>query len=69
MSTGAYPHLFAEGRIGTVSIRNRVIMNPTETLYASVFGECTPQIIEFYRRRARGGAVSSARSTLKGMLS
>ena len=56
MSTGAYPHLFAEGRIGTVSIRNRVIMNPTETLYASVFGECTPQIIEFYRRRARGGA-------------
>lgn len=55
MSTGAYPHLYAEGRIGTVSIRNRVIMNPTETLYASAFGECTPQIIEFYRRRAKGG--------------
>lgn len=55
MSADSYPHLFAEGRIGTVSIRNRVIMNPTETLYASAFGECTPQIIEFYRRRARGG--------------
>ena len=55
MSNRSYPHLLAEGKIGSVSIRNRVIMNPTETLYASAFGECTPQIIEFYRRRAKGG--------------
>ena len=55
MSASSYPFLFAKGKIGTVSIRNRVIMNPTETLYASAFGECTPQIIEFYRRRAKGG--------------
>lgn len=52
---GAYPHLSKKGSIGKVQLRNRIIMNPTETLYASASGECTQEVIEFYRRRAKGG--------------
>jgi 2,4-dienoyl-CoA reductase-like NADH-dependent reductase (Old Yellow Enzyme family)/thioredoxin reductase len=50
-----YKHLFSEGRIGRLTLKNRYFMSPAETLYASASGEVTPQIIEFYRRRAMGG--------------
>ncbi|MBR1582359.1 MAG: FAD-dependent oxidoreductase [Spirochaetales bacterium] len=50
-----YKNLFSEGRIGRLVLKNRYVMSPAETLYASVSGEVTPQIIEFYRRRAKGG--------------
>lgn len=51
-----YPNLFSPLRIGGLEVKNRIFMGPTETLYASAWGEVTPQVIEFYRRRAEGGA-------------
>lgn len=56
MSANAYPQLFSEGQIASVTLPNRVIMGPTETLYASACGEVTQPIIEYYEQRARGGA-------------
>ena len=50
-----YFHLSSEGYIGNVRIKNRYVMSPVETLYATSSGEVSPQIIEFYRRRAKGG--------------
>lgn len=51
-----YPHLFSSFQLGNVTLRNRIQMAPTETLYASACGEVTNEIISFYRERARGGA-------------
>lgn len=50
-----YPNLFAEGKIGSLSLKNRFVMGPVETLYGSACGEVTPELISFYARRAQGG--------------
>lgn len=55
MENSRFPHLFSRGRIGGVTLPNRVIMGPTETLYASALGEVTQPIIEYYEARAKGG--------------
>ncbi|MGB9498373.1 MAG: NAD(P)/FAD-dependent oxidoreductase [Dissulfuribacterales bacterium] len=49
-------YLFQDGTIGTMSLKNRIIFNPCETAYATVDGEVTQRIIDFYVRRAEGGA-------------
>lgn len=56
MENSRFPYLFSQGRIGGVTLPNRVIMGPTETLYASALGEVTQPIMEYYEARARGGA-------------
>lgn len=50
-----YANLFSEGKIGSLQIKNRILMGPTETLYGSACGEVTNELIEYYRRRAQGG--------------
>ena len=49
-----FPHLFKEGRIGSCSLRNRIIMPLYPTKYASE-GKINPKMLEFYRARAAGG--------------
>lgn len=56
MRNSTYPLLFAQGRIASLTIPNRLIMGPTETLYASASGEVTQPIIDYYEQRAKGGA-------------
>lgn len=51
-----YKNLLAPGQIGNMKLKNHVIMGPTETLYASVEGEVTRPLIDYYVRRAKGGA-------------
>lgn len=46
--------LFSPAQIGTLQVRNRLIMTPMHLGY-SPKGEVTEQLIEFYRVRARGG--------------
>jgi 2,4-dienoyl-CoA reductase (NADPH2) len=46
--------LFSPAQIGTLQVRNRLIMTPMHLGY-SPKGEVTDQLIEFYRVRARGG--------------
>ena len=55
MNRCIYDSIFQEQTIGKLKIKNRIIMNTTETLYASATGEATIQLIEYYRRRAKGG--------------
>ncbi|WP_407309209.1 FAD-dependent oxidoreductase [Desulfosporosinus sp. SB140] len=46
--------LFSPAQIGTLRVRNRLIMTPMHLGY-SPEGEVTDRLIEFYRARARGG--------------
>lgn len=50
-----YPHLLAPGKIGKCEVRNRVVMPPMATNLGSAFGEVTPELLAYYRRRAQGG--------------
>lgn len=47
--------LFAPGRIGTMSVRNRVVMPPMATNYATWTGAVTDRLIDYHAERARGG--------------
>ncbi len=49
-----FPHIFQEGRIGSVALRNRLIMSLYPTKYATE-SKVNERMIEFYRERARGG--------------
>jgi len=50
-----YPHLLSPGRIGRMEVRNRVVMSPMGTNYASDTGGVTDRLIRHYVERARGG--------------
>lgn len=43
-------------RIGNMWVDNRIVMAPMNTNYSSASGELTPQMEEYYVRRAQGGA-------------
>ncbi|MGA3115392.1 MAG: FAD-dependent oxidoreductase [Syntrophobacteraceae bacterium] len=51
-----YPMLFTPGKIGTLTVRNRIVMPPIATNYASPSGEVTERLICFLEKRGRGGA-------------
>ncbi len=51
-----YKHLLATGQIGKMQVRNHVIMSPTETHFTNEDGTISWAEIEYYRRRAKGGA-------------
>ena len=51
-----HPHLLSPGRIGTLSLRNRILMCPMGDDQASHGGYVTPAQIAYYEARARGGA-------------
>ncbi len=48
--------LVQPGKIGNFSTRNRFVMGPLCTMYAAPDGSVTPQMIKYYRARAKGGA-------------
>lgn len=50
-----YPHLFSQVKIGTMELRNRLVMSPMETCYATKDGVPSPRTIAFYEARSRGG--------------
>ncbi|HNX28564.1 MAG TPA: NAD(P)/FAD-dependent oxidoreductase [Syntrophomonadaceae bacterium] len=51
-----YVQLFSPGKIGRLKIKNRVVMAPMTTGYASLEGEVTERLLNYYRERAAGGA-------------
>ena len=53
--THEFPHLFQPGRIGSTRTRNRLVMAPMGTNFASNRGEVTDQLVEYYAERAKGG--------------
>lgn len=48
--------LFEESAIGSMTLRNRLVRSATAEGLATVEGECTDELVEFYRQLARGGA-------------
>lgn len=50
-----YPKLFEKGRIGTLELRNRVVMTAMGNGLATWDGEASPELIRFYEDRAKGG--------------
>lgn len=47
--------LFEPGRIGSLELKNRLVMPPMATNYASKDGEITQRQIDYYTERAKGG--------------
>jgi 2,4-dienoyl-CoA reductase-like NADH-dependent reductase (Old Yellow Enzyme family) len=50
-----YPAIFSSGKIGRLTLKNRIVMPPMGTSLASMSGELTTNIIEYYKERAKGG--------------
>lgn len=50
-----YPLLFSEGKIGKVTIRNRIVMPPMEVGMSNFDGTPSEQLIAYYEERARNG--------------
>jgi 2,4-dienoyl-CoA reductase-like NADH-dependent reductase (Old Yellow Enzyme family)/thioredoxin reductase len=55
MSSNHFPKLFEPGRIGSLELKNHLIMPPMATNYASKEGEVTDRQIVYYEERAKGG--------------
>ncbi|MBI2909515.1 MAG: FAD-dependent oxidoreductase [Chloroflexi bacterium] len=55
MKEAHFPRLFEPARLGEVRLKNRIVMLPMGTAYASVIGEVTQKTIDHYVARARGG--------------
>ena len=48
--------LFQSGRIGTLALRNRIVMAPMGSNFAETDGHCGERIQAYYEARAQGGA-------------
>lgn len=55
MATG-FPNLMSPGAIGTLQLRNRIIMSPMGSNLAEAEGFCGERIVRYYEARAKGGA-------------
>ncbi|MBI2202664.1 MAG: FAD-dependent oxidoreductase [Candidatus Rokubacteria bacterium] len=51
-----YPRLFSRGRIGGVTLKNRIVMAPMEKNLADPTGAVTPRYVDYCEARAAGGA-------------
>ncbi len=51
-----YPRLFSPGRIGRLTLRNRIVMAPMEKNLATPEGAVTQRYVDYCARRAEGGA-------------
>ena len=52
----AFGRLLKPGRIGQLELRNRIVMAPMGTGFASAEGLITERQVAYYAERARGGA-------------
>lgn len=51
-----FEHLLSSGRIGSLELRNRIIMTPMGTNLSEADGHCGERIQAYYEARAHGGA-------------
>ena len=49
---------FTSISIGSLNLRNRLLMAPVKTGFATVDGDVTPRLIDYYARRAQGGVAA-----------
>lgn len=50
-----YQHLLKPGKVGGLTLRNRIMMAPMGSNYADPDGHCSERIQAFYEARAKGG--------------
>ncbi len=50
-----FPYTFSPLKVGTVELKNRLVMAPMGSAYANTAGEVTEQLLAYYEARARGG--------------
>ena len=50
-----FERLFEPGKIGTLELKNRIVMPPMGTRFYGLWGEVTDTAVEWFRRRATGG--------------
>lgn len=50
-----YPHLFSPGKIGNLTIPNRIVMAPMGTCHIGTDWRFNEGLIKFYEQRAKGG--------------
>lgn len=50
-----YEKLFTPGKLGSMTVKNRIVMPPMGTGMAAADGEASDQIIRYYEERAKGG--------------
>lgn len=55
MASQPFPELFQPGRIGEMTLSNRIVMPPMGTNLADSDGSITQRSIDYYEARARGG--------------
>ena len=53
--TRNYEHLFAPGKIGSMEVKNRIVMPPMGTGYHDAGGYVSQRYIDYLEARARGG--------------
>ena len=51
----SFPHLFSSTRLGSLQLRNRLVMAPMENLYGTAEGLPSRRTIAYFVARARGG--------------
>ena len=51
----AYEHLLRPGRIGSMELRNRIVMSPMETMYGTPEGLPSDRTVAYFAARAAGG--------------
>ncbi|MCM3585586.1 NAD(P)/FAD-dependent oxidoreductase [Mesobacillus maritimus] len=50
-----YEHLFSKGKVGTLELKNRVVMTAMGIGLANLDGTASDEIIKYYEERAKGG--------------
>lgn len=55
MSGASYPHLFSPININSITFKNRIVMPPMCTNFATIGGAVTERMIAYYTARALGG--------------
>lgn len=56
MATNAYKHLLSEGKIGSLTLRNRIVVTAMGASLAEADGHCGERLIRYHEEQARGGA-------------
>jgi 2,4-dienoyl-CoA reductase-like NADH-dependent reductase (Old Yellow Enzyme family) len=52
---GMFTHLLAEGRIGTLTLKNRMVMPPMGSFHTEADGSVGDELVAYYGARAEGG--------------
>lgn len=56
MESKKYKYLFSSAKIGSLSLKNRIVMPAMATNFASETGGITQRMVDYYSERAKGGA-------------